>query len=143
DSCNSYDTTTEFFSKPTATIRSNSNDDFLDKTHFGFSSKKQYIFHAFHSQKNSNVDVFFVRIHTLCQEGNISNSVIKCKFPYIIRFKSRFYIKHGQIPFVLNRISPFWTFEKPLRTSDLFDPTTQKYYARYKNSAGDIIEAKP
>ncbi len=143
DSCNSYDTTTEFFSKPTATIRSNSNDDFLDKALFGFSSKKEYIVHAFPSQMNSNDDVFFERIPTFWKGGNIPDSVIKCKFPYIIRFKSRFYIKHGQIPFVMNRISPFWTFEKPLRTSDLFDPTTQEYYARYKNSAGDIIEAKP
>ena len=60
---------------------------------------------------------------------------------YFVRFKTRFYLKKGYLPFVQIKGNPFYKGNENLRTSDIFDYKTKRYYTHYTDSSGNQHEA--
>lgn len=54
---------------------------------------------------------------------------------YFVRFKCRFELKEGYLPFIQIKNNPLYEPTKMLRTSDFYDKKTDTYY-RYLNIAG-------
>ncbi len=69
--------------------------------------------------------------------------IAKKELSYIIRFKSCFKIKIGKEPFVMNKTSSLYPKNKPLVTSDIYDPVSKKYYSQYLDKAKNIVKSKP
>ena len=68
-----------------------------------------------------------------------------CKSPYIyyfVRFKCRFEIKPGYLPFVQIKGNLLYNGNENLTTSDIRDRKTGKYLRYVKNLKGEIVEAK-
>ena len=61
---------------------------------------------------------------------------------YFVRIKTRFYLKKGKLPFVQIKSSFLYKGTEMLKTSDVYDPVTEKYYPRYRKSDGSIVEAR-
>lgn len=57
---------------------------------------------------------------------------------YFIRIRTKFYIKEGMLPFIQVKTSFLYRNNEMLKTSDVFDPVTQKYYDKYKMPDGTI-----
>ena len=60
---------------------------------------------------------------------------------YFIRFKTRFYLKHGMLPFVQIKNDFKYKSTEALETSDYYDINTHKYYPRYIGLDGKEHEA--
>lgn len=58
---------------------------------------------------------------------------------YFVRFKCRFELKEGYLPFIQIKNNPLYEPTKMLRTSDFYDKKTDTYY-RYLNIAGKKTE---
>jgi hypothetical protein len=68
-----------------------------------------------------------------------------CKSPYIyyfVRFRCRFNIKPGYLPFVQIKGNLLYDGNENLTTSDVFNRNTGKYCRKIKNLAGEIVDAK-
>ena len=57
---------------------------------------------------------------------------------YFIRFKCRFYLKKGKLPFIQIKHNPRYRATEMLETSDIYDKTTGKYYSQYRDREGNI-----
>lgn len=76
--------------------------------------------------------------------GNALPSVITQKnLSYIVRFKACFNLKKGKEPFVMNKTSFLYPFNKALTTSDIYDSKSKKYYSQYLDMNGNIVKSKP
>lgn len=62
---------------------------------------------------------------------------------YIVRFKACFNLKKGKEPFVMNKTSFLYPFNKALTTSDIYDSKSKKYYSQYLDKNGNIVKSKP
>ena len=74
--------------------------------------------------------------------GNyIPNEALDQNKYYFIRIRTRFYIKENHLPFV--QIKGNWLYKgtECLRTSDIYDEKTDKYYPQYKDKQGNIHQA--
>lgn len=60
---------------------------------------------------------------------------------YFVRFKCRFEIKNGYLPFIQIKNNPLYESTRMLRTSDFYDKKNDTYY-RYINIAGKKVECK-
>ena len=60
---------------------------------------------------------------------------------FFVRFKTRFYLKEGYLPFV--QIKGSWNYKSTecLKTSDVWDPETKKYYKDYYDLDGNVKNA--
>ena len=58
---------------------------------------------------------------------------------YFVRFKCRFYIKDGMLPFIHIRHNLLYDSNENLTTSDIRDRETGDYYSEFKLKNGDII----
>lgn len=58
---------------------------------------------------------------------------------YFVRFKCRFYIKEGMLPFIHIRHNLLYDSNENLITSDIRDRETGEYYSAFKLKNGDII----
>lgn len=58
---------------------------------------------------------------------------------YFVRFKCRFYIKEGYLPFIHIRHSLVYDSNENLTTSDIRDKKTGKYYSAIRLKNGDLI----
>lgn len=114
----------------------------LDQNIFGFSSKKEYISIAFPSKIEIEDYSTYNGEAVFWSGKDIPKIVFEQNLHYIIRFKSCFKIKKGQIPFVINKTSFLWPKE-PLSTSDIYDSTTKKYYNSYLDFDEKVVKAKP
>ena len=61
---------------------------------------------------------------------------------YFIRIRCRFYLKKGKLPFVQIKRDIHYKSTEMLKTSDVYDKVTKKYYRQYKTKDGEIKEAK-
>ena len=61
---------------------------------------------------------------------------------YFIRIRCRFYLKKGKLPFVQIKKDIHYKSTEMLKTSDVYDKVTKKYYRQYKTKEGEIKEAK-
>ena len=60
---------------------------------------------------------------------------------YFVRIRTRFYLKTGKLPFVQIKSSLMYKGTEALETSDIYDPTTGKYYDSYISFNGEVKPA--
>lgn len=74
--------------------------------------------------------------------GNyIPNEALDDNKYYFIRIRTRFYLKENYLPFVQIKGSYLYKGTECLRTSDVYDEKTDKYYPHYKDKQGNIHQA--
>ena len=61
---------------------------------------------------------------------------------YFIRIRCRFYLKKGMLPFVQIKHDIHYKSTEMLKTSDVYDKRTNKYYRNYITKDGETKEAK-
>lgn len=61
---------------------------------------------------------------------------------YFIRIRCRFYLKKGKLPFVQIKHDIHYKSTEMLKTSDVYDKRTKKYYKQYTDKNGEIHQAK-
>lgn len=61
---------------------------------------------------------------------------------YFIRIRCRFYLKKGKLPFVQIKHDIHYKSTEMLKTSDVYDKRTKKYYRQYTDKNGNIQQAK-
>ena len=71
-------------------------------------------------------------------QGEIPDKVIKHNRYYFIRFRCRFYLKKGKLPFIQIKDSKLYRSTEMLETSDVYDKETKEYYTQYKDKEGNI-----
>ena len=71
-------------------------------------------------------------------QGDIPEKVIKNNYYYFIRFRCRFYLKQGMLPFIQIKHNPRYRSTEMLETSDIRDRKTGKYYSQYTDRDGNI-----
>ena len=59
---------------------------------------------------------------------------------YFIRFRTRFYLKEGMLPTVQIKHSMLYDGTDWLKTSDVYDSKTGKYYTRYPDGEGNMCD---
>lgn len=62
---------------------------------------------------------------------------------YFIRVRTRFYLKENHLPFIQIKNSYLYHGNDCLRTSDVYDEETDKYYPQYRDKNGNICQAIP
>lgn len=72
-------------------------------------------------------------------KGAIPQEAIGKNKYYFVRFKCRFYIKEGMLPFVQIKSSFLYKATEALETSDVYDKKTNKYYKFLRDIEGNII----
>ena len=60
---------------------------------------------------------------------------------YFVRIKTRFYLKQDKLPFVQIKSSLMYKGTEALETSDIYDPSTGKYYDSYISIGGEVKSA--
>lgn len=69
-------------------------------------------------------------------------ALIKNRF-YFIRIKTRFYLKENKLPFIQIKHSLLYDGTEMLETSDVYDKTTNKYYAYVKDDfTGELVDTR-
>lgn len=71
-------------------------------------------------------------------QGDIPEKVLKHGYYYFIRFKCRFYLKDGKLPFIQIKHNHRYRATEMLETSDIRDRKTGKYYSQFKDKDGNI-----
>lgn len=75
--------------------------------------------------------------------GNfIPDRALQNNMYYFVRVKTRFYIKENKLPFIQIKSSWLYKGTEALETSDIYDPTTDKYYAFYKDNDGVLRDTR-
>lgn len=71
-------------------------------------------------------------------KGEIPEKVLKHGYYYFIRFKCRFYLKKGKLPFIQIKNNPRYRATEMLETSDIRDRKTGHYYSQFRDKDGNI-----
>ena len=75
--------------------------------------------------------------------GNfIPDKALQPNMYYFVRIKTRFYIKENKLPFIQIKSSWLYKGTEALETSDIYDPTTDRYYAFYKDNDGVLRDTR-
>jgi hypothetical protein len=75
--------------------------------------------------------------------GNfIPDKALQPNMYYFVRIKTRFYIKENKLPFIQIKSSWLYKGTEALETSDIYDPTTDQYYAFYKDNDGVLRDTR-
>ncbi len=72
-------------------------------------------------------------------KGDIPDEAIGDNKYYFVRFRCRFYIKEGMLPFVQIKHSFLYKATEALETSDVYDKKTGKYYRFLQDLEGNVI----
>lgn len=86
-------------------------------------------------------NVFPVGLPKFWRGNIIPSEALQFDSYYFIRFKTRFYLKHGMLPFVQIKNDFKYKSTEALETSDYYDINTHKYYPRYIGLDGKEHEA--
>ena len=71
-------------------------------------------------------------------KGDIPEKVIKHDRYYFIRFRCRFYLKDGKLPFIQIKHNKLYRSTEMLETSDVKDRKTGRYYSQYRTPDGEL-----
>lgn len=71
-------------------------------------------------------------------KGEIPEIVTKFDRYYFVRFKCRFYIKEGKLPFIQIKHNPRYRGTDMLETSDVYDKKTGKYFSQFYDHYGQL-----
>lgn len=75
--------------------------------------------------------------------GNfIPDKALQPNMYYFVRIKTRFYIKENKLPFIQIKSSWLYKGTEALETSDIYDHTTDQYYAFYKDNDGVLRDTR-
>lgn len=72
----------------------------------------------------------------------IDEQALKPNRYYFVRIKTRFYIKPNKLPFIQIKGKYIYKGTEALKTSDYFDPVTERYYKQYKDANGNIHDTR-
>ena len=61
---------------------------------------------------------------------------------YFVRIKTRFYIKENMLPFIQIKHSMLYDSTECLKTSDVYDKSTGKYYTHYHDTEGKLCDTR-
>lgn len=76
-------------------------------------------------------------------KGNfIPDKALQPNMYYFVRIKTRFYIKENKLPFIQIKSSWLYKGTEALETSDIYNPTTDEYYAYYKDNDGVLRDTR-
>ena len=75
-------------------------------------------------------------------KGDIPEKVLKHNRYYFIRFRCRFYLKEGKLPFIQIKKNRLYRSTEMLETSDIRDKRTGKYYSQYRTPDGELHDTK-
>ena len=76
-------------------------------------------------------------------KGNfIPDKALQTNMYYFVRIKTRFYIKENKLPFIQIKSSWLYKGTEALETSDIYNPTTDEYYAYYKDNDGVLRDTR-
>jgi hypothetical protein len=125
---------------PEVKLLSKAEDFEIDKSIFGVNSAFKYVILAFPTCIPMCEPYQSGRIHFW--RGKIPKKLLSENSFYIITFKAVFYLKSGKTPFVKCKTSLMYGF-KPLKSSDVYDPTTKKWYDSYIDFNGKETESFP
>lgn len=78
---------------------------------------------------------------TFWQGDYIPDEAIDCVHYYFVRFKTRFYLKHGMLPFIQIKNTLSYRATEMLETSDMYNTQDGKYYPQYYDIDGNLREA--
>lgn len=74
--------------------------------------------------------------------GNyIPQEALKSSNYYFIRVKTRFKIKKDMLPFIQMKQSFMYKTTEMLETSDVYDPETNRYYDKYVDFNGNVVDS--
>ena len=71
-------------------------------------------------------------------KGEIPEKVLKFDRYYFIRFRCRFYLKDGKLPFIQIKHNKLYRSTEMLETSDIKDRKTGRYYSQYRTPDGEL-----
>lgn len=75
--------------------------------------------------------------------GNfIPDKALQPNMYYFVRIKTRFYIKENKLPFIQIKSSWLYKGTEALETSDIYNHTTDQYYAYYKDNDGILRDTR-
>lgn len=75
--------------------------------------------------------------------GNIPDKLIGNRaFYWFVRIRTKFYLKDGYLPFIQLKGNLLYNGTECLTTSDVYDPETKRYYDKYRNKDGELVDAK-
>lgn len=75
-------------------------------------------------------------------QGDIPEKVIENDRYYFVRVRTRFYIKKDKLPFIQIKNTLLYIGTEALKTSDVYDRRTGKYYDHMYNFDGELEEVK-
>lgn len=75
-------------------------------------------------------------------KGNIPAQALKDNRYYFVRIRCRFYLKKDKLPFVQIKHNPLYKSTQMLKTSDVYDKTTNKYYKTFIDKDGNEHDTK-
>ena len=78
---------------------------------------------------------------TFWQGDYIPDDAIDGVHYYFVRFKTRFYLKPGMLPFIQIKNTLSYRATEMLETSDVYNPKDGKYYPQYYDIEGNLREA--
>lgn len=61
---------------------------------------------------------------------------------YFVRIKTRFYLKEGYLPFIQIKGNYLYKGNEMLKSSDVYDKKTGKYYTHYKDMDGEVHDTR-
>ena len=61
---------------------------------------------------------------------------------FFVRIRCKFYLKDGMLPFIQIKGTMLYPSTKSLRTSDVYDKNTGKYYDKYVDENGDVKDTR-
>ena len=61
---------------------------------------------------------------------------------FFVRIRCKFYLKEGMLPFIQIKGTMIYPSTKSLRTSDVYDKKTGKYYDKYVDENGDVKDTR-
>lgn len=72
-------------------------------------------------------------------KGDIPQEALEDNHYYFVRFRCRFYLKEGMLPFVQIKHSFLYKATEALETSDVYDKKTDEYYKFIRGIDGNLI----
>lgn len=90
---------------------------------------------------SESLNFYPVGLPTFWSGNYIPDEALNPRNFYFVRFRTRFYLKKGMLPFIQVKNSLLYHMREMLETSDIRSHFDGKYYDHYKNLEGKIVPA--
>ena len=86
-------------------------------------------------------NIYPVGVPVFWQGNYIPADIERENFYYFVRFKTKFYIKDGYLPFIQIKNTFKYKYNEMLTTSDIYNYKDGKYYDKYYDFDGNLVDA--